>query len=248
MTMVDIHAHLWLGQEEQNIREMEQAAEQFCIDTILISALGSHRPDEAEIKALNELAFRTCQNKPLFRPYVTVSPEHPGSLQVLKDGIQRSAVGMKLWVSCLCDDPRCDPLYQLCAEAGIPVLIHTFAKTTGQLPGESTAVHLRNAALAHPGTTFIMAHLGGNCYHGIPMIRELQNVFVDFSSSTCRRDDLPYGLEQLGPERILFGTDMPGSFIMSYGQLLSAGLSPQQMQMICRENALKLFPELRKKK
>lgn len=245
MTIIDIHAHLWLGQEEQNIREMEQTARQFGVGAIFISALGSHQPDEAEIEALNGMAFRACRNSALFRPYVTVSPEHPNSAQVLKDGIRRGAVGMKLWVSCLCDDARCEPLYQICAEAGIPVLVHTFAKTTGQLPMESTAVQLRNAALAHPGTTFIMAHLGGNCYHGLPMIRDLKNVFTDFSGSTSRRDDLPYALEQLGAERILFGTDMPGSFVMSYGQVLSAGLRPRQMQMICRDNAVKLFPALR---
>lgn len=41
---------------------------------------------------------------------------------------------------------------------------------------------LRRAALANPETAFIMAHLGGNCYHGIPMIWDLQNVFVDVSA------------------------------------------------------------------
>jgi len=246
--MIDIHAHIWLGQEAQNAREMREAAEQFGVERILVSALGSHRPNEREIAVLNDRCFDLCREDTMFLPYVTVAPEHESALCVLQRGIDRGAVGMKLWVSCLCDDRRCDPLYQQCGEAGIPVLVHTFAKTTGQLHGESTAVHLRRAASAHPETSFILAHLGGNCYHGLPMIRDLQNVFVDFSGSTCRRDDLPYALEQLGPERILFGTDMPGSFVMSYGQMLSAGLSPQQMQMICRENAQKLFPALRKQK
>lgn len=245
LSIIDIHAHIWLGREEENILCLRRTAREYGIEKILISSLGSHYPDPEEITRLNDIAANICDDDPLFCTYVTVSPEHPNALQVLEKGIQRGAVGMKIWVSCLCDEACCNALYRRCAEADLPVLVHTFAKTTGQLPGESTAVHLRRAALAHPATTFIMAHLGGNCYHGVPMIRDLQNVFVDFSGSTSRRDDLPYALEQLGPERILFGTDMPGSFAMSYGQLLSASLSPQQMQMICRENAIKLFPALR---
>lgn len=245
MTMTDIHAHIWLGREEENIREMEQAAKRFGIDAIFISALGSHQPDEKEIARLNEMTFRLCEENALFRPYVTVSPEHENALAVLDRGIDQGAVGMKLWVSCLCDDPRCGRLYARCAEQGLPVLVHTFAKAIGQLPFESTAVHLANAAKRHPDTNFIMAHLGGNCYHGIPLIRELANVYTDFSGSTCRADDLPYALEQLGPERILFGSDMPGSFAMSYGQVLAARLNPEQRDMILFKNAEDLFPRRR---
>lgn len=239
--MIDMHAHIWLGREEQNVREMEQTAQRFGVDAIYISALGSHRPDMEEIARLNDAVFRICGENPLFRPYVTVAPEHGNAPDVLEQGIGRGAVGMKLWVSCLCDDRRCGRLYDCCAEAALPVLVHTFAKAVGQLPGESTAVHLAAAARAHPDTAFIMAHLGGNCYHGIPLIRELPNVYTDFSGSTCRADDLPYALEQLGPERILFGTDMPGSFAMSYGQLLAAGLSPEHREMILHKNAAALF-------
>lgn len=247
LSIIDIHAHIWLGSEEENIQCLRRAAGEYGIEKILISVLDSHHPDPEEITRLNNIAAKICDDDPLFGTYVTVSPEHANALQVLEEGIQRGAVGMKIWVSCLCDEACCNVLYRRCAEADLPVLVHTFAKATGQLPGESTAVHLRRAALAHPETAFIMAHLGGNCYHGLPMIRDLKNVFVDFSGSTCRRDDLPYALEQLGAERILFGTDMPGSFVMSYGQVLSAELGPQQMQMICRENAQKLFPALRKR-
>lgn len=245
MSIIDIHAHIWLGQEETNIRDMTQAARKYDLERILISPLGSHSPTPEEIRRLNRTAFDLCREHPLFLPYVTVAPEQKNALQVLADGIHRGAVGMKLWVSCLCDDPCCDVLYDLCAEAELPVLIHTFSKTVGQLPGESTALHLQRAAQKHPGTTFLMAHLGGNCYHGIPLIRDLPNVHVDFSGSSCRRDDLPYALEQLGTRRILFGTDMPGSFVMSYGQLLSADLTKDEMEQICRGNALRLFPALR---
>lgn len=243
--LIDIHAHIWLGQEAENARAMTRAAREYGIEKILISPLGSHQPDREEICQLNRRARELCEGDPLFSRYVTVAPEQENALSVLEEGLQSGAVGMKLWVSCLCDEPRCDALYERCAEESVPVLIHTFSKTVGQLPGESTAVHLRRAALCHPDTVFIMAHLGGNCYHGIPLIRDLGNVYTDVSGSGSRRDDLPYALEQLGAERILFGTDMPGSFSMSWGQVLSAGLTKREKTLICRENAQRLFTALR---
>lgn len=239
--IIDIHAHVWLGREREDAALLRQAAEDYRIERILISPLGTHRPSGDEIRELNRAAAAVCREDGLFRAYVTVAPEHPDAPDVLEEGIQNGAVGMKLWVSCLCDDPCCDRLYEKCAETGLPVLVHTFAKTVGQLPGESTAVHLRSAALRHPETRFILAHLGGNCCHGVPLIQDLGNVWTDFSGSNCRFDDLPYALERLGVGRILFGTDMPGSFAMSWGQVLSAGLTAEEKEKICRENALELF-------
>lgn len=245
--LIDIHAHIWLDQEEENVRSMIRAAGEYGIEKIIISPLGTHQPSREEIRLLNHRAREICEREPLFSRYVTVAPEHGDALSVLDEGLRTGAVGMKLWVSCLCDDPRCEALYERCAQGAVPVLVHTFSKTVDQLPGESTAVHLRRTALRHPGTTFIMAHLGGNCYHGIPLIRDLKDIYTDFSGSGSRRDDLPYTLAHLGAERILFGTDMPGSFAMSWGQVLSAGPTEAETALICRENALRLFPALRKK-
>lgn len=244
--VIDIHAHLWLGRAERDAAQMRRAAQRFGIERILVSSLGSYKPDEAEIRALNRQSAELAARDELFRAYVTVAPELPGSLDTLRRGAEDfGAVGMKLWVSCLCDESACDPLYDYCAAHALPVLIHAFAKTIGQLPGESTAEHVRRAALRHPDTRFIMAHLGGNCYHGLPLVRDLPNVWADFSGSTCRADDLPYALEQLGAERLLFGSDMPGSVAMSLGQVTNANLPEAARRSILRNNALALFPALR---
>lgn len=242
MGPIDIHAHLWLGNHRENARRLRGEAEKYGFEKILISALSRYQPPLEEIRSLNEVAFDACEADPLFGAYVTVSPEHNNASEVLEQGLRRGAVGMKLWVSCLCDDSCCDPLYARCAAEGIPVLVHTFAKATGQLPGEATAVNLRSAALRHPNTKFIMAHLGGNSYHGMPMVRDIPNVWADFSGTNCRADDLPYALEQLGEDRLLFGTD--NCFAMCLGQVAAAGLTEVQKEKLFTQNARKLFPAL----
>lgn len=243
MGLIDVHAHLWWGNEQENIAMLRQEADRYGFERILISTLRRHQPSPEELRQYNEVTFDACRKDPLFAGYVTVSPEHSNALEVLEGGLRRGAVGMKLWVSCLCDDCCCDPLYIRCAKEGIPVLVHTFVKAGGQLPGEATAVELRNAALRHPETKFLMAHLGGNCYHGLPVIRSLPNVWADFSGSNCRNDEIPYALEHLGADRLLLGTD--NFFSMCLGQVDAANLTSAQKNKICTENARRLFPALR---
>lgn len=235
-----MHAHIWNGREKECADAMRKAAEHYGIEKILISALGSHYPDRDEVRYLNEQTEKLIREDKLFGGYVTVSPEHDNALEVLKKGIEtQGMIGLKIWVSCLCDDKCCDPLYAYCAENQIPVLIHVFKKTVGQLPCEATGVHMVNAACRHPDTRFIMAHLGGNSYHGVRLIRDLPNVWTDFSGGCCRASDVPYAVEQLGAERIVFGTD--NAYAMNLGQVLDAGLSQEQRELILWKNTAELF-------
>ena len=238
--IIDMHAHIWNGREEACADAMRKAAKHYGIEKILISALGSHYPDKDEVSYLNEQTAKLIREDALFGGYVTVSPEHDNSLDVLRKGIEtQGMIGLKIWVSCLCDDVCCDKLYEYCAENGIPVLGHVFKKTVGQLPCEATAVHMANAAKNHPDTKFIMAHLGGNCYHGVRTIENLPNVWSDFSGSSSRAEELTYAVEHLGTERVLFGTD--NAYAMNLGQVLDAKLTQQQKEQILWKNTADLF-------
>lgn len=237
-----MHAHIWRGRETDDVQKMRRSAEMYGVKKILVSALSGYYPDEDEITSLNETTAKLIAEDSLFEGYVYVSPEKTNSLDVLKKGIETQGMcGMKIWVSCFCNDPRCDRLYDYCGQNKIPVLIHALAKAKDQIPTESTAVQVRDAALRHPDTKFIMAHLCGNCYYGLPLIQNLPNVWTDISGSFCRGDDLPYAIETLGSDRILFGTDMPGSFVMSYGRVLDAAMTQQDRENILWKNTVSLF-------
>lgn len=243
--IIDMHAHVWRNRQEQSLRTIRRAADIYHLDKVLISGLGSYSPDQAEISLLNAAVAAICEEDPLFAGYVYVDPLHQDAMDTLQYWLPHPCmVGMKLWVSCRCDETACDSLYEYCAAEKAPVLIHAFEKAAGQLPGESTAYHVRRAALRHPETTFIMAHLGGNCYTNVPLIADLPNVLVDFSGTICRADDLPYAIELLGSARILFGSDMPGAFAASYGQLLACNCTPAEKKQIAYENAKRIFPKM----
>lgn len=238
--IIDMHAHIWNGREKACVGAMRKAAQHYGIEKILVSALGSHYPDKDEVRYLNEQTAKLIKEDLLFGGYVTVSPEHDNSLDVLRKGIEtQGMIGMKIWVSCLCDDDCCDKLYEYCAQNNVPVLIHALAKTVGQLPKEATGVHVAAAARKHPDTKFIMAHLGGNCYHGLHLVKDLPNVWSDFSGGYCRAEDVPYAVEMLGAERIVFGTD--NAYAMNLGQVFDANLTQAQQEQILYRNTAELF-------
>jgi len=241
--IIDAHTHIWGGRYDESTRTLLRACERFGISKLYVSGLRSHDPDESEIASLNADVYRFMREQPdVAEGYCYVNPAHPDALSVLKRGIEQYGMsGMKLWVATFCDDPRVFPLVEQCIEYRIPILIHSFHKTVGQLPYETTGIHVANLAERYPEAKLLMAHFGGNCYHGIKAVRDYPNVWHDFSGSPFRRDDLDYAVEQVGADRIVFGSDMPITYLVNYGQVEEAELTAEQRELIYYKNAIRLF-------
>ena len=243
----DVHTHLWSGRFEENKRELLRAAEAYHIDKLFVSGLNSMpNPSEEQAAEVNQAVWQFKKEQPgLVEGYVYVSPEHPGALESIRRGIEDwGFVGVKLWMASLCDDPRVFPVVEQCIEYRAPILIHSFHKAVGQLPFETTGEHVANLARRYPQARILMAHLGGNAYHGLPAIRDCPNVWTDICSSIVRGDSLSYALELLGEDRILFGTDMPGSYLVNQGQVEELAVSDRVKEKIFYRNACKLFEEV----
>lgn len=241
--IIDIHAHLWLNDHANDERRLLQAAARYNISHIYVSVLDGFRPDEETVHTMNRcVADLVRRNSDCFSGYVYVSPEHKNALSVLRRGIEEQGLnGLKLWVSTFCDEPCVFPLIEYCEKHGLPILLHSFKKSNRQVASESSGRNVAALAYRYPNAKIIMAHLGGNCYDGIPAIRDYKNVWVDFCGSMFRGDELNYAVEQLGVQRILFGSDMPGSFVVNLGQVQEADLSAEEQEMILYLNAQKLF-------
>ncbi|RKN72416.1 amidohydrolase family protein [Paenibacillus ginsengarvi] len=241
--IIDAHTHIWGDRYDESVSELLRACELFGISKLHVSGLKSHYPGEEEVAALNRDVYRFMREQPeLVEGYCYVNPAHANAEQVLRHGIEQYGMsGMKLWVATYCDDPRVYPLVEICIEAGIPILIHSFYKTVGQLAYETTGVHVANLAERYPQAKLLMAHFGGNCYHGIKAVRGYRNVWHDFSGSPFRRDDLDYAVERVGADRIVYGSDMPITYLVNYGQVLEADLTQEQKDRIMYRNALELF-------
>lgn len=150
--------------------------------------------------------------------------------------------GVKLLIDTFCDAPEVNPIAECAIDLGIPMLIHAFHKATFNYANESTGVHVAALARRYPEAKIIMAHLGGNAYHAVPMIRDCPNVWVDYSGSMFRGDELRYTVEQLGAERVLHGSDLACcSHLTNYGLAMDPWFTREQRELILYRNAQKLF-------
>lgn len=241
--IIDIHAHIWKGSYDKDKAEIVKACSLYGISKVYISGLSSLNPDEEEIRELNHEVYKFMQEQPeLIEGFCYVNPMHGKCLDDLKKGIEEYGMsGMKLWVATFCDDPRVFPLVEKCIYYRLPILLHSFHKAVGQLENESTGTNVANLARLYPEAKIIMAHLGANCYHGIKAIRNCKNVWVDISGSMFRRDDIDYTVKQIGADRILFGTDMPGPYLTNLGRIEEADLTQEERDLIYYKNALKIL-------
>jgi uncharacterized protein len=143
------------------------------------------------------------------------------------------------------DDPRMDPLFEKCAELGLPVNLHVADPIWMYQPMDSTNDGLMNAVewrldnqpgivghagmmeilektvRRHPHTTFIACHFANLCYN-LPeagrMLDRCPNLYMDNSARYAETAATPRAAMEFyrkHPDRILYGTDM-GSDLSMY--------------------------------
>lgn len=243
--IIDMHGHLRSGQFRGDREIVLKAMERYGIDRIYISVLATDNlhPDEESVDLHNREAAAFMREQPdRVRGYVFVNPCNTNAVDVLRRGIEDAGMeGAKVWLCCYCDDPIIFPVVEKLIDYNLPLLIHCFHKTVGQMPNESVGENVANLARRYPEAKLIMAHLGGNCYNGIPAIQDCPNVWVDYSGSSFRADELRYTIDRIGAERVLFGTDLPVTCLTCIGPTLDGSLTQDEREKLFSGNALRLF-------
>ena len=100
------------------------------------------------------------------------------------------------------DSPGMHALARFAADRGLPIFIHLYAKRD--------AVGLLTLAVAHPGTTFVIAHLLGLDIFAAADRTRLDNIYFDISPpnlNPLRLVERALGI--FGAERLLLGSDTP---------------------------------------
>lgn len=181
--------------------------------------------------------------------FVYLNPNH---LQVSLDELERCVaqgpmVGVKLWVAKRCNAKELDPLIERIAELQAPILQHTWYKTKGNLPGESTSEDLAELARRHPTAKFICGHTGGDWRLGIRAVRDVKNIVVDTGGSDPTTGFVETAVRELGPERIVFGSDIPGrSWASQLAKVQGAEVPEAAKRVILRDNLRRLLDPILK--
>jgi predicted TIM-barrel fold metal-dependent hydrolase len=181
------------------------------------------------------------------RWYVAVNPNHTAhAIGEIERGVARGAIGVKLLASRRADDPLVDPVCELAAEQGLPVLHHVWQHRTREWPNQeiSDGLDLGRLAARHPRVAFVLAHLGGggDWAHTLPAVRDLPNVYPDLSGSGVDRGMLDDALATLGPQRLLWACDLTMETGLAKLRALEViGLADDDLQDVRWRNAARLF-------
>ena len=140
------------------------------------------------------------------------------------------------------DSNKAMRIYDLCAEAGLPVLVHTGDHRFDY----SNPNRIANVLRAFPKLKFIGAHFGGWSMwdEAVRMLSGFDNIIVDTSSTfyATGRNKGRDLIRKWGADRVMFGADYP----MWHPQpeidcLLEMGLSEEEYRRIFWDNAAELF-------
>jgi uncharacterized protein len=175
-------------------------------------------------------------------------------------------VGLKLWPDyhqTRVTSPKYEASLRYADEHGLLVLCHCWGNS--HFAGPSM---LAEVALAHPNARFLAAHSGhGEWEVAGRAAREVPNLFLDLASvpnpNDARLDPesgrvplsaaatpplygvIEYLVDLAGPEKILFGSDLPWySQHFHAGAVIFARIPEEARRLILRENALKLLASL----
>jgi predicted TIM-barrel fold metal-dependent hydrolase len=152
--------------------------------------------------------------------FAGVDPRRSDARIILEEALERDGLwGLKLYppAGFHVYDEVCEPLYQLCADAAVPVAIHC-GETLGMLrPRFSNPLYVQDVQRRYPGLTLWIAHAGAPWWWdeavavaeaGVDTYLELsswQRVAYEEEELFVRR--LGRAIGTLGADRLLFGSD-----------------------------------------
>ncbi|MGA2864174.1 MAG: amidohydrolase family protein [Verrucomicrobiota bacterium] len=257
MNIWDFHCHLSGvpgNTPERRLGKLLEYADRLGIARLCVS-MGmewSYDPPPEKMQQDNDEVLRALRAHP-DRAFglVYLNPKHTqASLDELNRCVRDGPmVGVKLWVAQRCNAPQLDPIIARAAQLKAPVLQHTWIKITGNLPGESTPMDLAELAARHPEATLVCGHTGGDWEVGIRVIRPYHNVYADLAGGDPAAGLTEMAVRELGPERVLYGSDAGGrSFASQLAKVFGADIPERARRLILAENLQRLLRPILKDK
>jgi hypothetical protein len=132
--------------------------------------------------------------------------------------------------------PAADKIYRVALELKIPVMIHTGNGLPNALPSLAIPIARR-----YPKLTIVLAHAGGGTFGADALVvaQECPNVFLETSWTAVY--DLEAMVRDLGPERVMFGTDLVNNVPVELAKYRSLGLSEAALEWCLGKTAQRVF-------
>ncbi|PRZ42324.1 hypothetical protein CLV47_106196 [Antricoccus suffuscus] len=176
---------------------------------------------EEENRLATDLAAKYPER---FTAFFGIDPRREGSAEMFKKAVEQDgARGLKLHpcAGFFPNDRACYPLYEIAGAAGIPVAIHTGPLAAPLISRFADPIYIDEPAADFPDTTFIVLHSGMRCWFPIALdiARWSPNMYLELAlwqrdyveKEELFIDRLDQIKKAIGLDRVLFGSDCPGS-------------------------------------
>jgi predicted TIM-barrel fold metal-dependent hydrolase len=215
----NLHCHLYglpgtTGEEK--VANTLKIADRLGINRLIFymgMEVGSLNPTNDDIRRYNDECMAAIKpHHPRVLGFVYLNPDDPKfSVQELDRCVANGPlVGVKLWVSRHCNTPELDPVVARAAELQAPIYQHTWLNIQGNKPGESTPWDIVELAKRHPRASLICGHSGGDWERGIRIIRSTPSLTIELAGFDPAAGVAEMALRELGPERLIYGSDTGG--------------------------------------
>jgi len=237
--IIDVHGHLGsLGVSkavpDQLVRLMDRAG----IDKIVVSHIDAIFYDMRAGNDALGAAIRAFPDR--ISGYASFTSAYFG--QAVIDEIDRCVQeygmrGVKIYSANKrsVGEPDLFPIVQHAGELGLPVLAHAFPQ------------EIKVLAEACPKTQIIVAHLGEgsidtNMWQLITVAKAHANVILDLTASQIYAGEVEACVAAVGPERVVFGTDLPLlEPEVQLEKVYAADIDDTTRRLILGGNAARLF-------
>ncbi|MGD9763986.1 MAG: amidohydrolase family protein [Candidatus Binatia bacterium] len=240
--IIDAHAHCdvrfgWVHTPEVIIRMMDEGG----IDKACVTGLADIPGDDPDAYPRFVSALHAHPDR-LVAGYLRINPWYGEQARdLLRRGVAEDGIkGLKLHPTTIILPPHAPAVVEfvrMAGELGIPVLIHS-----GDEPN-AMPLQIGKCAEACPDTDIIMGHMGGVFFweDALRVAERYPNVYLDPSGNPIP-DIIRRGVDAVGAERVVFGTDMPAMHPrVERKKLQLAGLTVEQMESICWRNIARLM-------
>ncbi|MBD3182752.1 amidohydrolase family protein [Candidatus Poribacteria bacterium] len=193
----------------------------------------------------NDMALKAMQDYPgRFFGYITLNPNYPDEIpeeieRCYKAGMRGFKIHPSLH-SYPASGENLRPMWEFASEKKLPVLSHTWGGD-----GTCSPTILGKLAGQYPEVPVILGHSGGTpggYDESIDAARKYDNVFLETCCSSVMYGTIERFVREIGPDRILFGSDMP--FVNAnaqIGKILYAKISDDDKKKILGLNASRIL-------
>jgi uncharacterized protein len=271
MEVIDFHTHPWLphhlnrpteafirrispavAEHGDRLGDPHHAAAVLRADGVRRAVVLPEHCAETSGDVRTEAVLEFCAAEPeFFIPFASVNPNlDPDPAGLVRRYAAAGARGLKLYPSYQFfypDEPRIRPMYEACAQAGIPVLLHIGSSV---IPGTRMEfcdpARLAPVARDLPDLPLVMAHGGRGPWYDdcARLVADSENVYIDVAGLVPATLLRHFPLLPALADRFVFGSDwpaMPKSVGHNVRVIRDLGLNDAALEAILRGNATRLL-------